>query len=189
MSRVRANQNPESPVSTRPLSGISVGSTTSNVEIRSLATSSSRRHPARTARGPCRCRCAWLHTDRFLLRSEAAEPVERGVEVGDGGVQVEDVVQGASSSSARDLRVVADELAEVAFLVPRAHRVALHEPVRLGALHAALDQREQQAVREEQPVRRPEVPHHPLGVDDEPVDDPREAVEHVVEREERVGDR
>ena len=40
--RVRANQNPESPVSTRPLSGISVASTTSKVEMRSLATSSSR---------------------------------------------------------------------------------------------------------------------------------------------------
>ena len=40
--RVCANQNAESPVSTRPLSGISVGSTTSKVEMRSLATSSSR---------------------------------------------------------------------------------------------------------------------------------------------------
>ena len=39
---VRANQNADSPVSTRPLSGISVGSTTSKVEIRSLATSSRR---------------------------------------------------------------------------------------------------------------------------------------------------
>src|SRR5262245_5978849 len=42
MSRVRANQNAESPVSTRPLSGISVGSTTSKVEMRSDATSRSR---------------------------------------------------------------------------------------------------------------------------------------------------
>ena len=39
---VRANQKPESPVRTRPLSGISVGRTTSNVEMRSLATSSRR---------------------------------------------------------------------------------------------------------------------------------------------------
>jgi len=37
--RVRANQNAESPVRTRPLSGIGVGRTTSNVEMRSLATS------------------------------------------------------------------------------------------------------------------------------------------------------
>jgi hypothetical protein len=46
MCLVLANQNPERPVSTRPLSGISVGRTTSNVEIRSLATSS-RRSPSR----------------------------------------------------------------------------------------------------------------------------------------------
>jgi hypothetical protein len=42
MCAVRANQNADSPVSTRPLSGIGVGSTTSNVEMRSEATSSSR---------------------------------------------------------------------------------------------------------------------------------------------------
>ncbi len=42
MSFVRANQNAERPVSTRPLSGISVGRTTSKTEMRSLATSSSR---------------------------------------------------------------------------------------------------------------------------------------------------
>ena len=39
MSRVRANQKADRPVSTRPLSGIGVPSTTSNVEMRSLATS------------------------------------------------------------------------------------------------------------------------------------------------------
>ncbi len=42
MCVVRENQNAERPVRTRPLSGIGVGKTTSNVEIRSLATSSSR---------------------------------------------------------------------------------------------------------------------------------------------------
>jgi hypothetical protein len=42
MSRRRVNQKPERPVSTRPLSGISVGRITSKVEMRSLATSSSR---------------------------------------------------------------------------------------------------------------------------------------------------
>ena len=39
---VRANQKRDSPVSTRPLSGMGVGSTTSNAESRSDATSSSR---------------------------------------------------------------------------------------------------------------------------------------------------
>ncbi len=42
MCGVRANQNPESPVRTRPRSGISVGRTTSKVEMRSLATSNKR---------------------------------------------------------------------------------------------------------------------------------------------------
>jgi hypothetical protein len=37
MSRVRSNQKADSPVRTRPLSGIGVGRTTSKVEIRSLA--------------------------------------------------------------------------------------------------------------------------------------------------------
>jgi hypothetical protein len=41
IARVRPNQNAERPVSTRPLSGIGVGNTTSKVEIRSLATSAS----------------------------------------------------------------------------------------------------------------------------------------------------
>ena len=45
MSPVSANQCRESAVRTRPLSGISVGRTTSNVEMRSLATSSSAREP------------------------------------------------------------------------------------------------------------------------------------------------
>src|SRR4029450_6212029 len=42
MERVRANQNAERAVRTRPFAGMSVGSTTSKVEIRSEATSSSR---------------------------------------------------------------------------------------------------------------------------------------------------
>ena len=37
-------------------------------------------------------------------------------------------------------------------------------------------------------MARVEVRAHPLGADDEPVDEPGEAVEHVVEREERVGE-
>src|SRR5271157_24012 len=42
MSAVWRNQNRDSPVSTRPLSGIGVGRTTSNADSRSLATSSRR---------------------------------------------------------------------------------------------------------------------------------------------------
>ena len=45
MSAVCSNQNCDTPVSTRPLSGISSGSTTSNTETRSLATISKRSWP------------------------------------------------------------------------------------------------------------------------------------------------
>ena len=94
----------------------------------------------------------------------------------------------SASSCAAISRIGGDERAEVALLVPRLHRVPLHEPVRLGAAEPRLDEREQQPVREDEPVRGVEVPQHPLRIDDEAVDDPREAVEHVVEREERVRD-
>src|SRR3954453_10100905 len=88
-----ANQNPERPVRTRPLSGISVGRMTSNVEIRSLATSSRRSsssaYSSRTLPLPT---CVASDMYGFLLRSrEAADTVECGVEVGDGRVQIEDV--------------------------------------------------------------------------------------------------
>src|SRR3954449_2356088 len=41
---------------------------------------------------------------------------------------------------------------------------------------------------EDEAVARLEIAKHSLGMDDEPLDDPREAVEHVVEGEERIGD-
>src|SRR5213595_3838358 len=94
MSRVRANQKPDSPVSTRPLSGISVGRTTSNVEIRSLATSSrrssSRAYSSRTLPLPT---CVASDMRRFLLGGEATKTIEGRVEVGDGRVQVEHDVE------------------------------------------------------------------------------------------------
>ena len=78
---------------------------------------------------------------------------------------------------------------EVLLLFPGAHRRALDELVRPRALEPALDEREQQPLAEEEPVARLQVAAHPLGPDDEPLDEPREPVEHVVEREERVRDR
>ena len=88
----------------------------------------------------------------------------------------------AISSSARD------ELAEVLLLLLRPQRVPLDEPVGVVAGEPGLDEREQQPLAEEEPVARLEVAPHPLGPDDEPFDEPGEAVEHVVEREERVRD-
>src|SRR5436190_23384985 len=128
MSRVRANQKPDSPVSTRPLSGISVGRTTSNVEIRSLATSnrrsSSSANNSRTLPLP-----TWIagasDMDRLLLSDERVQALEHGVDVADGCFEVED---GVEVDVRRDLRIGRDEGAEVALFLPRLHRVALDEP-------------------------------------------------------------
>src|SRR2546421_5697005 len=141
----RANQKPETPVSTRPLSGISVGRMTSKVEMRSLATrsrrSSSSAYSSRTFPLP-RCVAA-SGMDGFLLRNEAADTVEGAVEVGDRRVQVEDPGERGVVETLADLAVGANELGEVALFVPGLHGVALHELVGLRALEAALDQREQ----------------------------------------------
>src|SRR5206468_7569907 len=149
---VRANQNAERPVSTRPLSGISVGRTTSKVEMRSLATSSSRSsssaYSSRTLPLP-----TWVAASdmcRFLLLSETGESVERAVEVGNRRVQVEHLVERASVEQRADLGVLADERREVELFVPGPHRVALHEAVRVGAIRTCPHEREQEAVREEQ---------------------------------------
>ena len=61
-----------------------------------------------------------------------------------------------------------------------------NEPVRLVAVVARGDERAQHPLAEHEPPRSVEVGAHALGVDDEAVHEPGEAVEHVVEREERV---
>src|SRR3954470_18915399 len=120
MSRVRANQKPDRPVSTRPLSGISVGRTTSNVEMRSLATSKSRSsssaYSSRTFPLPT-CRAA-SGMDRFLLSDEGLQAIEDRVDVTDGRVEVEDTVE---IDAARELGVMTHELGEIRLLLPGAH--------------------------------------------------------------------
>src|SRR5919201_6092556 len=121
ISVVRANQNPDKPVRTRPLSGISVGSTTSNVEIRSLATSSSRSsssaYSSRTLPLPT-CRAA-SGMNRFLLRGESVKSLEGGVDVADGRLEFEDGIQ---VDAVGDLRILANELDEIRLVLPGAHR-------------------------------------------------------------------
>ncbi len=82
------NQNAESPVSTRPLSGIGVGSTTSNAEIRSEATSASSPSPAsyssRTLPEPM-----WASSGMGALRHARLEPAEGDVGVAERVVEVE----------------------------------------------------------------------------------------------------
>src|SRR3954463_15393339 len=113
---VRANQNAESPVSTRPLSGISVRRTTSKVEIRSLATSkrrsSSSSYSSLTLPLPT-CMAA-SGMNRVLLSGELAQPLEDGVDVTCVPAAVEDRVE---VDPARDLFVRAHELAEVLLLL------------------------------------------------------------------------
>src|SRR5437763_16639692 len=129
MELVRANQNADSPVSTRPLSGISVGSTTSKVEIRSLATSSRRSasssNSSRTLPLPTWVAASGM--DGFLLPVEGSQPLEDGVDVACVPIEIEERVE---VDPARDLRVRAHELAEVPFLLLRPDRVPLDEPVR-----------------------------------------------------------
>src|SRR3954467_10848773 len=112
ISRSRVNQKPDSPVSTRPLSGISVGSTMSKVEMRSLATSKSRSsssaYSSRTFPLPT-CRAA-SGMYRFLLSDEGVETVEHGVDVTDGRVEIED---GVEVDAAGQFSVAAHELGEV----------------------------------------------------------------------------
>ena len=88
-----------------------------------------------------------------------------------------------------DLLVGAAQLAEVELLLPGAHRVALDEPVRAVAREARVDEREQQALAEEETAAELEVAPHLLRADDQACDEPREALENVVERQERVRDR
>ena len=80
------------------------------------------------------------------------------------------------------------QLAEVAAAVPCLHRQALDEPVGLVSLQARLHESQEQALAEVEAVAGVEVLSHALGMDDETVDEPCEAVEHVVDGEERVGD-
>src|SRR3954469_10146238 len=155
--------------------------------MRSLATSKSRSsssaYSSRTLPLPT-CRAA-SGMNRFLLSDEGVQAVEHGVDVTDGRVEVEDGVE----VDARGKRAVAaDELGEVRLFVPGAHRMRLHSAVRLVARETGLDEGEKQPVAEEEAVAHFEVASHPLGVHDEAVDDPAEAVEHVIECEKRVRD-
>src|SRR6188472_3409333 len=121
--------------------------------------------------------------ERFLL--EGFEAGEYGVDV----ARVRAEVEGGAEVDARgDLVVRAAKLAEVELLLPGTHRRALDEAIGVVAGQAGLDERVEHALAEEEEVARLEVPAHPLGPHDEALDEPGEALQHVVEREKRVGD-
>src|SRR5690242_3544204 len=110
----------------------------------------------------------------LLPGRELLETGENGVDMTRVRAEVEDVVE---VDARRDLVVAAHELAEVELFVPRAHRVALHEAIGVVARETGLDEREEDALAEEERVRRLEVPQHPLLAHDEPFHEPGEAVE------------
>ena len=167
------------------MSGISVGRTTSKVEIRSDATSSRRSSSSVVDVAHLAGRDAGSQACSGSSLTASFETGEDGVDVARVRAEVED---GVEVDARRDLVVGAAELAEVELLLPRAHRRALDEAVGVVAREAGLDERVEHALAEEEEVARLEVPAHPLGPHDEALDEPGEAVEHVVEREERVGD-
>src|SRR5947209_1462460 len=95
--------------------------------------------------------------DGLLLGGECVQACEDGVDVARVRAEIED---GLEIDAARDLVVGADELAEVELLVPRAHGIALHEPVRVVALESRLDEREQNTLAEEERVTRLDIASH-----------------------------
>src|SRR5438105_12509116 len=100
--------------------------------------------------------------DGLLLPDERVEALEDGVDVTNGCVEIED---DREVDARRDLGVGGGELAEVAFLFPGLHRVALNQSISVVARNAGFDEREQQPVAENEPLARVEVAPHALGVD------------------------
>src|SRR4029453_13762982 len=130
--------------------------------------------------------------DGFLLSlsssfCERSQALEQDVHMAKRGAEVEGLHERVLAEPRAYLLVGAYELAEVALLVPGGKGVPLDESVRLVPRKAGLDECEQDALAEDEPVRSIEVPTHPRGVDDQALHQPGEAVEHVVERQEGVG--
>src|SRR4051812_47313537 len=98
----------------------------------------------------------------FLLSDEGVQSLEDRVDVAHGRGEVENATE---VDSPGDLRVGAHELGEIAFGLPRFHRMALDEPIGIVARHAAVDEREQQAVAEDEAMTRVEVPPHAVCMD------------------------
>ena len=143
-------------MSTRPLSGISVGQ--DDVEGRDAVARDEQQalvvERVELANLAARdVACGFRH-GRVLLRDEACEAVEDGVDVLRRSRSRSKTSSSADASSRAVISASArDERRGSRAPRPRPHRVPLHEPVGLVALEPGLDEREQQAVREEEPVR------------------------------------
>ena len=98
------------------------------------------------------------------VASIAVELVEHAADVGERALQVEARVEARVVEHRAHVGVGDEQLAERALFLPRAHRVALHDPVRVVAARARLDEREQHRLAEHEPERRVEVAQHALGI-------------------------
>src|SRR3954451_22669916 len=107
------------------------------------------------------------------LLYEVVETIEDHVDVTRVRALVED---GIEIGATGNFDIATRERSKILLLFPRAHRVALHQAVRLVALEPGLDEGEQQPLGEVESVARLEVPPHPLGTHDHTVDEPREPV-------------
>ena len=145
------------------------------------------RRRARRARGPSRfATCvAVSDMDRFLLGGEAAKSVEGAVEVGDRRFEVEDVASAAASrcavisGSARTSspKSRSSSHARIAFRCTSRYASARSSPPRRARAAAGARRRGRATPR----GSAPSAPDRRRALDD-----PREAIEHVVEREECV---
>ncbi len=72
--------------------------------------------------------------------------------------------------------------------VPGGRREALDEPIRGPSIHSCLDQRQQYRLRIDETARQLKVAAHPLGVDNQTVEDVGHLVEHVVQHNASVGE-
>src|SRR4029453_2497656 len=129
------NQNRDRPVSTRPLSGISVGRTTSNAERRSDATSSSRSSPiayrSRTLPERTNEPATVLAGDMDLCLQAVESGDDRGDVAEERGI-VEACVEVGQRELGGDRRVDGEQVAQRPALVRGAQRGALDD--RIGLL-------------------------------------------------------
>ena len=95
----------------------------------------------------------------------------RSRRVRDRTVEIEALVETRGRQVRGDLGIVGEHVAERPPLLPRPRRRLLDQAVRVVALEARLDQREEHGLAEHEAVRRVEVLAHPVGVHDEPFDD------------------
>src|SRR3954447_463876 len=136
MSAVVANQNRDKPVSTRPLSGISVGRTTSNALSRSEATRR-RRSSATAYRSRTLPDRRNVSASGIELDLQAIETGDDGGDVAQEGVVVEAGIELGETQPLRDLGIDGKQVAERRPFVRSPQRGPLDDRIGRLATHAA----------------------------------------------------